>query len=242
MSLDVDRPDDLVESGGQSSLLRVVVADDNPIVRMGLVQLLGASGRIDVVGEASTGQQALEAVEQHRPDVLLLDVRMPGGDGLDVLPEVAAQTRVLMLTQTDDDDTIVDALRRGAVGYLVYGQFDPTSLAVAVLGAARGEAALSPVAGRAVQRSLMRPVPVEPLADDPARHVPWAQLSEREVEVMTLVAAGLTNTEIATRLFLSVKTVKNHLNRIFPKLMVTTRSQAIARWVGTDEPDGTGLA
>lgn len=218
-----------------AAALRVVVADDNPVVRMGLVQLLDASGHIEVVSEAADGKQALDQVTRLRPDVLLLDVRMPGGSGLDVLPALTELTRVLMLTQTDDDDTIVTALRCGAVGYLVYGQFDPSSLAMAVAAAGRGESVLSAVAGRAVQRSLSMPDPLAGRGADPLRY----GLSQREVEIMALVCAGLTNPEIAARLFLSVKTVKNHLNRIFAKMTVATRAQAIARWVGTEDPSTT---
>ncbi len=221
-----------VDDAAVPASLRVVVVDDNPVVRMGLVQLLEAAGTIDVVAEAGDGQQALEQVTRHRPDVVLLDVRMPGVSGLDVLATLAALTRVLMLTQTEDDETIVTALRAGAVGYLVYGQFDPSSLASSVAAAARGESVLSAVAGRAVQRSLVAPERPAVTAAEAARY----GLSEREVEVMALVSAGLTNPEIAARLFLSVKTVKNHLNRIFAKMTVTTRAQAIARWVGTEDP------
>lgn len=201
----------------------VGVVDDSDIMRKGLLALLGTDPGLEVVGQAGDGDEALALVRAHRPDVLLLDVRMPRRDGLSIVSEVAAQTRVLMLTFTDDDASIHRAMSDGAAGYLVHGTFDAESLAHMVRATASGAAPVSAVAMRAIQRGPVAAVP-EPAGD--------LGLSARQVEVMDLIAEGRSNSDIAKHLFLAEKTVKNHINQIFAVLGVTTRAEAIVRWLG----------
>jgi DNA-binding NarL/FixJ family response regulator len=207
-----------------------VVADDNPVVRSGLVSLLEATGVATVVAEAGDGRRAIELAERHRPDLVLLDVRMPLLDGVSALQTLSGITRVLMLTYTDEPDVIRAAVRGGASGYLVHGTFDVDDLAAAVRQAAAGTGnPLSPVAITALMNAVKEPAPDRPRNTDRDRY----GLSAREAEVMDLIAQGRANREIAGELFLTEKTVKNHVNRIFAKLAVENRAAAIARWLGT---------
>lgn len=210
-------------------MIRVLVADDNAVIRHGLVAMLATSDDFDVVGEAVNGRDALRLAEIHRPDVVLLDVRMPIMDGLAAASVLSATTKVLMLTYTDDADTVTAALRHGAVGYLVYGRFEPDELLRAVRSTACGNSVLSEVAASAVCRALRA-------EDAPSPAVlptggGW-MLSDREAEVMGFIATGRSNAEIGAALFVSEKTVKNHVNRIYAKLAVRTRAEAVARWLG----------
>jgi DNA-binding NarL/FixJ family response regulator len=157
---------------------------------------------------------------------VLLDVRMPRRDGISVAAELAGRMRVLMLTFSDEPATIRDALRAGAIGYLVHGQFDADDLVGAVVGAAAGTGVLSPPAMAVLRETMATPPPVDDRRDRAS-----FGLTEREQEIMDLVAAGLRNGEIARRCFVAEKTVKNHLNRIFAKLGVDGRSEAIVLWL-----------
>ncbi|MFI8994676.1 response regulator [Streptomyces sp. NPDC053542] len=323
--------------------LRVLVADDNPVVRAGLTVLLSGRPDIQVVAEAADGRQAYEAARQHRPDVVLLDVRMPGVDGISALPHLARLAPVMMLTYSRESELVRESLRLGAGGYLVHGEFTADELADAVRDITAGRARFTATACNAlldhVRSEQPAPgVPQQPLPDglgeayggEPAGGAPygtgqgagaspsghrdgapderaaaangnsgqngpaaaassqycgvysvsnssrpvqttsqpqvdmaqsatgphraaaavpaqrdgarWAQqgngtdrfgLSHREAEVMELIAAGMTNAQIAATCFISEKTVKNHINRIFTKLHATSRSQAIAVWLGT---------
>jgi DNA-binding NarL/FixJ family response regulator len=214
--------------------VRVLVADDNAVIRIGLRQLLTAEPATELVGEAADGAQALKLARELRPDVVLLDVRMPGTSGLDVLADLATFTCVLMLTSSEEDETVRTAVRDGARGYLVYGTFDENTVVQNILAAAGGGSVFSASAVRVLTGP---PKPADESsgvrAADPAVQ---ALLSEREVGVMQLLAAGRTNGEIAALLFLAPKTVKNHVNRIFAKLGVTSRAQAVAVWLGTAPP------
>jgi DNA-binding NarL/FixJ family response regulator len=210
-------------------VIRVLLADDNPVIRSGLVSLLQTDDRLEVVGQAATGEEAVRLVRQHDPDVVLLDVRMPVMDGVAAAGEISPGTAVLMLTYTEDADTVKRAIRAGASGYLVHGRFTAAELVTAVLAVAEGQGVLSP----AVAPVLLEAVRTEPVATDQTL---MDDLTTREREIMTLVAAGVSNADIARRLFLAEKTVKNHLNRIYAKLGVTTRSEAMARWLGTAQP------
>ncbi|AEW96241.1 MULTISPECIES: response regulator transcription factor [Streptomycetaceae] len=207
--------------------LRVVVADDNPVVRAGLGALLTARPGIEVVAEAADGRQAYEAAAAHRPDLVLLDVRMPGTDGLAALPGLARIAPVLMLTWRGEPGTVREAIRRGAGGYLVHGEFTADQLVAAVRDTSAGRAALTTSAATALLAEV-RGGTGEP-EPDRARF----RLSRREAEVMELIAGGLNNRQIAAACFISEKTVKNHVNRIFGKLHADSRSQAVARWLGT---------
>ncbi|HEX9546976.1 MAG TPA: response regulator transcription factor [Acidimicrobiales bacterium] len=208
------------------TVVRVLVVDDNAVIRMGLVSLLETSGNISVVGEAANGREAITRAAETRPDVVLLDVRMPVMDGLAAAPSLAQQCKVLMLTYAEDTDIIETAIRAGASGYLIHGRFDAAELVDAVLGTVKGASFLSPAAASVLVHAMRRGP--EMIERDPAA----SGLSDREFEVMDLIARGKSNAEIARQLFLSEKTVKNHVNRIYAKLGVKTRGEAIATWLG----------
>ncbi|MGV9554294.1 response regulator [Streptomyces sp. NPDC003522] len=232
--------------------VRVVVADDNPVVRAGLSALLSGHEDITVVAEAADGRQAHEAALRHRPDLVLLDVRMPDVDGLAALPHLVRIAPVMMLTHSSESEVVREALRRGAGGYLVHGEFTVPELLSAIRDIAAGRAHLTPTAATAVLAHL-RSSDASAHDDDlsesafPATyreqlsHVQplvgqsggRCRLSAREAEIMDLIAAGLTNQQIAATCFISEKTVKNHINRIFAKLHSTSRSEAAAKWLGT---------
>lgn len=203
----------------------VALVDDNAVIRMGLRALIEASDTLRFVGEAGDGEAAVELVRATMPDVVLLDVRMPRRDGVAVAREVAQWTRVLMLTYSDAPEVVSAALDAGASGYLVHGQFESRDLEPAILAVAQGSILLSPPAARALREARSRPAE----AQAPVR--PENTLSERQREVMEAIAQGKTNTEIARELYLSEKTVKNHINRIFASLQVRNRAEAVSRWL-----------
>ncbi|MEW2251440.1 response regulator transcription factor [Streptomyces sp. NPDC006975] len=235
--------------------LRVLIADDNPVVRAGLAALLSGHDDITVVAEASDGRAAQEAAERHRPDVVLLDVHMPGVDGLAALPHLIPLAPVLMLTYSGEPETTLEALRRGAAGYLVHGEFTVDQLLAAVRDASRGRPHVSPTATEALlghlrgadesatahdsepnmtQNEGPYPRTASQLQRNVGQSTPLgAHLSAREAEIMDLIATGLTNQQIAAACFISEKTVKNHINRIFAKLHSTSRAEATAKWLGT---------
>jgi DNA-binding NarL/FixJ family response regulator len=234
-----------------------MVVDDNLVVRSGLVSLLEAAG-IGVVAEASDGRQALELAEQVRPDLVLLDVRMPRLDGVAAAELLSRISRVVMLTYTDDPEIIRSALANGAAGYLVHGSFTAEQLTAAVHDALAGANPLSPAAVSALvgvvrqearqdRRQPTRPDagqvtagPGRPAGPAPGQVPPGPLapagrfgLSAREAEVMRLIVQGRSNGMIAEELYLAEKTVKNHVNRIYAKLGVASRAAAIAQWIGT---------
>ncbi|MEV5355159.1 response regulator transcription factor [Streptomyces sp. NPDC052693] len=288
--------------------LRVVVADDNPVVRAGLTALLSGRADIEVVAEAADGRQAYEAAHQHRPDVVLLDVRMPGVDGISALPYLVRIAPVLMLTYSRESEIVQEALRRGAGGYLVHGEFTADQLVDAVRDIREGRPHFTPTAAGALltqlrqsqapaspslpeglgestsataygisspghshthpqERQRTRDLPLGPVGHDSvspknlSRMQPdvaqsssrWTsgrpaapdrsrfQLSTREAEIMDLIASGMNNQQIAATCFISEKTVKNHINRIFAKLHSTSRSEAAAKWIGTAPDAHRGL-
>ncbi|MEV0961847.1 MULTISPECIES: response regulator transcription factor [unclassified Streptomyces] len=291
-------------------MLRVVVADDNPVMRAGLTVLLQGRQDIQVVAEAADGRQAYDAAVRHRPDVILLDVRMPGVDGITVLPYLVRLAPVLMTTYSRGSEVVHEALRRGAGGYLVHGEFTVDQLVAAVLDIKKGRASFTSSASSALLATVRattgppeRPWSTRPdcpgaaLGGESGRHrsepsatahgvsrssagtsstnqqdssvarestvqqfnfysslsqadvahsspgavfsgtVPGpgpgglpTELSQREGEVMDLIASGMTNQQIAATCFISQKTVKNHINRIFAKLNAGSRGEAIAIW------------
>ncbi|MCX5423321.1 response regulator transcription factor [Streptomyces sp. NBC_00078] len=294
--------------------LKVVVADDNPVVRAGLTALLSGRADITVVAEAADGRQAYEAALQHRPDVVLLDVRMPGVDGISALPYLVRIAPVMMLTYSRESEIVQEALRRGAGGYLVHGEFTADQLVAAVRDTKQGRPHFSPTAAGALLAQLRQgqgqshgqgpaagpllpeglgqadasaygnsaPAPTYVQAEVPAPprefmspNLPaltissenlsqvqpdvgqsssgWMsgrpvapdrsgfQLSTREAEIMDHIASGMNNQQIAATCFISEKTVKNHINRIFAKLHSTSRSEAAAKWLGTAPGSGRGL-
>ncbi|MCX4698194.1 response regulator transcription factor [Streptomyces sp. NBC_01373] len=234
--------------------MRVLVADDNPVIRAGLTSLLSAHEDITVVAQATDGREAYEAARDHRPDVVLLDVRMPGMDGIAALPYLVKIAPVLMLTCSAEPETVREALRRGAGGYLVHGEFTVPELVSAVRAAATHESATAYENVDALVPQVNDELPAPPgyfaLRSIPTpRNFPKGlsqlqptvgqssrsrfQLSTREAEIMDLIASGMNNQQIAAACFISEKTVKNHINRIFAKLHSTSRSQAAAKWLGT---------
>ncbi len=206
-------------------MIRVLIADDNPVIRRGVAALLAAAGDIEVVGEAGNGKEAVTLARELKPDVVLLDVRMPVMDGVAAAEQLAERAKVMMLTYGEEEDLVAGAVRAGASGYLVHGRFEPDELERAVRDLARGEKVLSPAVVPAVFEALRKAGDVAGVAADSA-------LTEREQEVMNLLAKGLSNKAIADRLYVSEKTVKNHINRIYAKLGVTTRAEAITEWLG----------
>ncbi|RNL77822.1 response regulator [Nocardioides marmorisolisilvae] len=202
--------------------IRVVLADDHPVVLGGLRALLESLGTYDVVGEATDGEQAVRAVAEHEPDVVLMDIRMPGIDGLEATARVRAAnpgTAVLVLTMFDDDDTVFAAMRAGAQGYLLKGAAQD-EIDRAIRAVVAGEAIFSPGVAQRVLGYFATPPPAAEKFPD---------LTAREREVLDLVAAGHRNHAIAEQLFLSPKTVANHISSIFVKLAVADRSAAIVR-------------
>lgn len=208
---------------------RTLIVDDNPVVRTGLRSLLETSGEIEIVGEAADGILAESMVHTLKPDVVLLDVRMPRRDGVQTARAISGETTVIMLTFTDEPEHIRAALAAGASGYLVHGSFDASTLVHTVRQAALGAGAFSRQALEAIRDT--RP-PDDPAVERRRRQAEF-ELSDRQGELMDLIAQGLTNAEIARELFLAEKTVKNHVNAIFGKLVVANRSEAIAVWLGT---------
>ncbi|MET7363501.1 response regulator transcription factor [Streptomyces sp. NPDC005562] len=197
-------------------MIRVVLADDHPVVREGLRAMLGAEPGLAVVGEASSGPRAEALVAELRPDIVLMDLRMPGGGGVDSIERMAAAglaCRVIVLTTYETDRDILRAVEAGAAGYLLK-DLARGELADAVRAAARGETVLAPsVAARLVDQLRARP-------ERP-------RLSARETAVLRLVAEGCTNAEIGRRLYVAESTVKTHLLRIFGKLDVDDRTAAV---------------
>ena len=210
----------------------VLVVDDNPVVRKGLRSLLETSDRIQVVGEASDGILAESMVRTLRPDIVLLDVRMPRQDGVRTAQLIADLTTVIMMTFTDEPEHIRAALAAGASGYLVHGSFDADSLVHTILGAALGAGAFSRQALEAIRSVGV--VAADPDVERRRRQETFG-LSDRQGELMELIVQGKSNGQIADELFLAEKTVKNHINAIFGKLVVTNRAEAIALWLGTSE-------
>ncbi|MFV0452741.1 MAG: response regulator [Propioniciclava sp.] len=203
--------------------IKILIVDDSQVVRRGIRALLELAPDLLIVGEAGDGDEALTLSTAHSPDVVLLDVQMPGRDGLSVVSTLAASARVLMLTFSDAPEVIHAAMDAGATGYVVHGTFDADTLAATVRNVADGLGVFSGPALQAIRTG--------PVSQFNAPADPWG-LSARQVEVMEQVAGGLTNTEIARALFLSEKTVKNHINQIFAKVGAQNRGQAIVLWLG----------
>ncbi|MEX0171131.1 response regulator [Streptomyces sp. LMG1-1-1.1] len=206
--------------------LRVVIADDQALVRAGFRMILAAHG-VDVVAEAPDGAEAVDAVRRTRPDVVLMDIRMPGTDGLEatrrILTGAADQPRVIILTTFDLDELVYEALSAGASGFLLK-DVTPEHLVAAVHLVRTGDALLAPTITRRLVERHARAVPVGEAAD---LHRDLAVLTPRELEVLRLLAQGLSNAELAERLYLSDTTVKTHVGRILAKLGLRDRVQAV---------------
>ena len=199
--------------------MRIVIVDDDPLVRMGLRAIVGSEPGWDVVGEAGDGQTALAVVAEHRPDIVLMDVRMPHLDGLTATREITAGdsgAKVLVLTTFEVDEYVYEAMRAGASGF-VLKRVPPAELIEAVRIIAGGESLLFPASTRRVIEHFTAP----------AVGGIMPELSEREGEVLRLLAKGMSNGEIAASLFVSVETVKSHVASILMKLAVRDRTQAV---------------
>ena len=204
--------------------LRVLIADDHPVFRDGLRTLLASVPETEVVGEASTGDEAIAQAAALQPDVILMDLHMPGLNGIEATRAILCTSPhigILVLTMFEDDDSVFAAMLAGARGYLLKGA-DQTEIVRALTAVSHGEAIFSPsIAGRLTHYfSMLRNVSL-PQA--------FPELTEREREILTLIAQGCNNTDIASRLVLSPKTVRNHVSNIFNKLQVADRAQAIIR-------------
>jgi DNA-binding NarL/FixJ family response regulator len=209
--------------------IRVLAADDQRVVRAGLAMLLGLLPDVEVVGTAADGEQVLAVVAELKPDVILMDLRMPRMDGVEAtrrLRESHPGVKVVVLTTYADDRSVIDALRAGALGYLTKDA-GADEIQQALHRVTSGQAALDP----AVQRHLVEAIAGGPADPAPAGATPPASLPDnltpREAEVLTLIAAGLSNTEIAERLVVSEATVKSHVNHMLPKIGARDRAQAV---------------
>ncbi|SRR6266536_4036980 len=218
--------------------VRVLIADDEEMVRYGFRMILEAQPDITVVAEAEDGISAVEAARRHTPDVVLMDIRMPNMDGLEatriLLSSVAPPPRVVVLTTFDRDEYVYEALKAGASAFLLKAS-PPEQLAAAVRVVAAGDALLHPaITKRLIQDFARRPTPREGMAPE------LRGLTEREVEVMRLIARGLSNREIAGRLYLAEATVKTHVVHILAKLGLRDRSQIVvlAYETGLVQPGG----
>ncbi|MFJ7049344.1 response regulator [Streptomyces sp. NPDC101112] len=213
--------------------IRVFLLDDHEVVRRGLADLLDSEPDISVIGDAGTVEQALVRGPALRPDVAVLDVRLPDGDGISVCRELRSRMpglRCLMLTSFDDEEALLDAIMAGASGY-VLKQIKGSDLVSAVRTVASGQSMLDP----ATTARLMRSLRAEP-APGPAEPSELATLSPRERDILALIGEGLTNREIGKRLYLSEKTVKNHISRLLAKLGVQRRVQAAVLATHLDQP------
>ena len=206
--------------------MRVVVADDHPVFRDGLRLAVQAAPSLELVGEVSNGADAVAAVGELRPDVVLMDLQMPGLNGVEATRQIVAahpETAVVVLTLLDDDEWVLAALEAGARGYLLK-ESSRSDIVHAVESAARNQA----VFGSGAAQRVLRQAATGGISRSTA-NVAFPQLTNREIEILDLVASGLSNPAIARRLFLSAKTVRNHVSNILTKIHAGDRSEAIVR-------------
>lgn len=204
--------------------IRVLLVDDSELVRLGLTTMLAAYPQVSIVGQADSVHTGLQEIRSVRPEVVLLDIRLPDGSGLDVCRTILQEqpnTRILVLSSMVDDETVAEAIGAGAQGYLLK-DINGTGLVQAIVDCAHGKSILDPtVASRVLQ--LMKSGQQQTVAADR-----YAQLSPQEQKVLALVGEGMTNKEVAISMHLSEKTVKNYLSNLFAKLQIARRSQAAA--------------
>ena len=208
-------------------MIRVLLADDQALIRAGFRVLLEADPELEVVGEAVDGRQAVDLAHRERADVVLMDIRMPEMDGLEATRRIAADedlagVKVIILTTFETDEYVFQAIRAGASGFLVKDT-EPADLLQAIRIVARGDALLSP----SVTRRLITDLATRPAGPTPAAGKLLATLTDREREVLALVATGLSNEEVANRLYLSPLTAKTHVSRIMTKLSARDRAQLV---------------
>ena len=204
--------------------IRILVADDHPMFRSGLCTLVRSAADMELIGEAANGDEVVALAADLRPDVILMDVKMPGLSGIEATRQITAtnpETRVLVITMFEDDHLVFTALRAGARGY-VLKDGDESEILRAIRAVASGEAIFSATVAQRLIEFFASPWPTVPANLFP-------ELTEREREILNLIAQGRPNSEIAQRLFLSPKTVANHVSNIFAKLQVADRAEAIVR-------------
>lgn len=204
--------------------IRVLIADDHAIVREGLRAVVGSEPGMGVVGEATTGKEALELAAVRRPDAILMDIQMPGINGIEATRRILNANQdigVVILTMFEDDDSVFSAMRAGARGYVLKGA-PPSEILKVLRAVAGGEAHFGPEIARRLMGFFSAPKPA-------AAAVAFPELTEREREILGLITQGHSNAAIAARLFVSPHTVRNHITHIFAKLQVRDRSQAVVR-------------
>lgn len=210
------------------SRIRLMIADDHKLFREGIKALLAVTDDIEIIGEADDGDSALRISQDLQPDVILMDINMPGLNGIQATEKILEkepQTRIVMLTMLEDDASVFNAMRVGARGYLLKGA-DPQEVLSVIRAVAEGQALFGPTIATRLMNYFKE------LSTKPARSptgAPFPELTEREMEVLRLISQGLNNQEIAQKLVLSSKTVRNHITNIFSKLQVADRAQAIVR-------------
>jgi DNA-binding NarL/FixJ family response regulator len=209
--------------------IRILIADDHPLFRGGLRALLESIADTEVVGEAATGEEAVDAARSLVPDVVVMDINMPGLNGIDATRRIVEETKnvnVLVMTMHEDDEAVFAAIRAGARGYQLKGAAQDETLR-AIRSVANGEAIFGPGIAERLQRFLATPPTLDP-------SLAFPQLTDRELEILQLLAERRTNAAIAAKLFLSQKTVRNYVSAIFAKLQVADRSEAglVARAAG----------
>jgi DNA-binding NarL/FixJ family response regulator len=212
------------EDSARDNTLSILIADDHPVFRNGLRGLLNAMPDMEVVGEATTGEDAVARAMDLQPDLILMDIKMPGTNGIEASRRILQNSPhigILILTMFEDDNSVFAAMRAGARGY-VLKDTDEEEIVRAIRVVGKGEAIFSPAIARRLMEFFASPAPTRsPLM--------FPELSEREHEILALIAQGCKNPEIAQRLVLSPKTIRNHVSNIFSKLQVADRAEAIIR-------------
>ncbi len=206
--------------------IKLMIADDHTLFREGIKALLAVTTDIEIVGEAEDGNAALKKSAELEPDVILMDINMPGLNGIQATQQILAKhphIHIIMLTMLEDDASIFHAMRAGARGYLLKGA-DSNEVLSVIRAAAEGQALFGPAIATRLM-NYFQELSVKPATTD----TPFPELTEREVEILRLIAQGLNNQELAQKLVLSPKTVRNHITSIFSKLQVADRAQAIVR-------------
>ncbi len=206
-------------------VVRILVVDDHKLFREGLIALLNAAPETEVLGEASTGKEAITQVETLAPDVVLMDIQMPDVNGIEATRRLLTDhpdVGVIMLTMLEDDNSLFAAMCAGARGYILKGA-DKAEVLRTIKAVAEGQALFGPAIAARLTTFFQKGAQIETAV------IPFPELTDREREVLTLIAQGLSNNDIAAQLFISNKTVSNHISNIFNKLQVANRSQAIAK-------------